>query len=106
MNAPNTLDDSCGAAERYASAEFQGRETGNVDLSARTKRYCWHSCVSWCLMLPFNQEDVLDYDVCEDDLNRKIADYSGTGDAAQVLKDITDVGRYVEVNGRLCQRRW
>ena len=49
------------------------------------------------LMLPFNQEDVLDYDVCEDDLNRKIADYSGTGDAAQVLKDITDVGRYVEV---------
>lgn len=31
VNAPNTLDDSCGAAERYAGAEFQGRETGNAD---------------------------------------------------------------------------
>lgn len=97
VNAPNTLDDGCGAAERYASAEFQGRETGNADFVCENEETLLAQLRELVLMLPFNQEDVLDYDVCEDDLNRKIADYSGTGDAAQVLKDITDVGRYVEV---------
>ena len=48
VNAPNTLDDSCGAAERYAGAEFQAGRLAMWILSARTKRYCWHSCVSWC----------------------------------------------------------
>ena len=97
VNAPNTLDDGCGAVERYAGAEFQGSETGNADFVCECEEELLAQLRELVLMLPFNQEDVLDYDVCEDDLNRKIEDYSQTADAAQVLKAITDSGRYVEV---------
>lgn len=97
VNAPNTLDDGCGSAERYAGAEFQGSETGNADFVCESEEELLAQLRELVLMLPFNQEDVLDYAVCEDDLNRKIADESASGDTAQVLKEITDAGRYVEV---------
>ena len=97
VNAPNTLDDSCGAAERYAGAEFQGRETGNADFVCENEETLLAQLRELVLMLPFNQEDVLDYDVCEDDLNRKIADYSGT-------EGYHGCRQICGSNGRLCQR--
>jgi len=97
VNAPNTLDDGCKAAEHYAGAVFQSTETGNADFICENEESLLAQLRELVLMLPLNQEDVLDYDVCEDDLNRKIEDYSQTGDTAQVLKAMTDSGRYVEV---------
>ena len=80
LNAPNTLDDACGNVARYADAAFQGSETGNVDFVCEDEAALLAQLQELVLMLPFNQGDVLAYDDCEDDLNRQIADYSGTGD--------------------------
>ena len=99
LNAPNTLEDACGDAGRYAGTGFQGSETGNVDFVCEDEASLLEQLRELILMLPFNQEDVLAYDDCEDDLNRQVADYSETGDTTQLLKDITDAGRYIEVTG-------
>lgn len=97
LNAPNTLDDACGDVGHYAGAAFQGSETGNVDFVCEDEEALLTQLRELVLMLPFNQEDVLAYDACEDDLNRQIADYSENGDTTQLLKAITDAGRYIEV---------
>lgn len=99
VNAPNTLDGNSIDKCNCAGAVFQSSEAGNVDFVCAEEAALLEQLRSLILMLPFNHEDVLAYDGCSDNLNRKTSDLSASADAALVLRELADVGQYLEVKG-------
>lgn len=99
VNAPNTLDGSSAEKCDCGSAAFQSRESGNADCVCDSEEELLEQLRGLILMLPFNHEDVLVYDGCADDLNRKTSDLSAAADAADVLKELSDNGQYIEIKG-------
>ncbi|MGN0204920.1 MAG: acyl-CoA carboxylase subunit beta [Coprococcus sp.] len=103
VNAPNTLDGNSVERCNCAGALFQSSEAGTVDFVCDGEISLLEQLRSLILMLPFNHEDVLVYDTCTDDLNRRTSDLSAAADAAQVLRELADAGQYIEVRSEFAK---
>lgn len=99
VNAPNVLDGNSVSKCNTAGADFQSREAGTVDMVCRTEEELFEQLRELLLMLPLNHEDILAYDECVDDLNRKTPGLSLVNDTAWMLQEITDAGHFIEVRG-------
>lgn len=90
VNSPNALDGNIDSKCNTASAEYQSKTAGLVDVVG-TEEEILGQIRSLICMLPANFEDDASYDECTDDLNRVCADLANaaedTGIAFATISD-------------------
>lgn len=97
VNAPNALDGNSTAKCDTASAEFQGSQSGIVDVIA-DEASIYAKIRDLVSMLPANNEEDAVEDDCTDDLNRVCADIANcAGDTALALSQIADNNAFFEI---------
>ena len=97
VNAPNALDGNSTAKCDTATADFQSKEVGIVDVTGDEDTVLGkiRELVS---LLPANNEDDASYEDCTDDLNRVCADLANcVGDTSILLSNIADNSVFFEV---------
>ncbi len=98
VNSPNALDGNYEAKKDTASADFQSKEAGTVDVVA-DEAEIYEKIRTLIAILPSNNSDFCQ-ESTEDDLNRIDADITGCkGDAATLLSRISDDYFFFEVKG-------
>ncbi|MBQ7581467.1 MAG: carboxyl transferase [Lachnospiraceae bacterium] len=93
VNSPNTLEGNYESKNDTASEKFQSEECGTVDFVAK-EADLYEKIRNLVVMLPDNNEANDTFEECEDDLNRVC---TPSDDAVEMLKQIADNNRYVEV---------
>ncbi len=97
VNAPNALDGNSAAKCDTASAEFQGSQSGIVDVIA-DEASIYAKIRDLVSMLPANNEEDAVEDDCTDDLNRVCADIANcAGDTVLALSQIADHNAFFEI---------
>ena len=97
VNSPNALDGNYTAKCDSASADFQSKESGIVDVVA-DEETIYAKIRELVTMLPGNNEDDASYEECTDDLNRVCADLENcAGDTSIALSTIADNNIFFEV---------
>lgn len=97
VNSPNALAGNDVTKCDTASAAFQSKETGLVDVVGSEEEIL-SQIRTLVSILPANNEDDMSYDECEDDLNRVSEDLAGwTGDTAKALAEISDGYFFMEL---------
>ena len=96
VNSPNALDGNIDSKCNTASAEYQSKTAGLVDV-AGTEEEILGQIRSLICMLPANFEDDASYDECTDDLNRVCADLANAAeDTGIALATISDNNIFFE----------
>ena len=97
VNSPNALDGNNADKCNTASADFQSKESGIVDVVA-DEATIFAQIRELVSFLPGNNEDDSCYDECTDDLNRACAGLENcVGDTAIALSNIADNNMFFEV---------
>lgn len=97
VNSPNALDGNYAQKLDSASADFQSKEAGIVDVVA-DEATIFAQIRELVSMLPGNNEDDASYEECNDDLNRVCADLANcAGDTSIALSQIADNNNFFEV---------
>ena len=90
VNAPNALDGNYTAKLDSASADFQSKESGIVDVVAKEDEI-FAKIRELVSMIPGNNEDDASYVECTDDLNRVCSELANcVGDTSIALSTIAD----------------
>ena len=84
LNSPNAIEGNEVSKCDTSSAEFQGKNTGLIDVVGSEEELLEEIRVLVC-MLPANNEDDASYDECLDDLNRICDGIEGIADDAALL---------------------
>lgn len=97
VNSPNALDGNNVSKCDSASADFQSRESGIVDVVA-DEAEIYAKIRALVAMLPGNNEDNASYEECTDDLNRLCPDLANcVGDTSIALSTIADNNAFFEI---------
>jgi acetyl-CoA carboxylase carboxyltransferase component len=97
VNSPNAIDGNNTSKCDTASADFQSKESGIVDVVA-DEDTIYAKIRELVTMLPGNNEDDIAYAECTDDLNRVCADLENcVGDTSIALSTIADNNVFFEV---------
>ncbi len=97
VNSPNALCENYEEKLNTASAAFQAKEAGMVDVVA-SEDEIFAQIRQLVAILPENNEENGAFDECTDDLNRVCADLANcAGDTSIALSQIADNGIYVEM---------
>ncbi len=97
VNSPNALDGNNISKCDSSSADFQGSESGIVDVVAEEAEI-FAKIRQLVSMLPGNNEDDASYEECTDDLNRVCAGLANcVGDTSIALSAIADNNIFFEV---------
>ncbi|MBQ7944729.1 MAG: carboxyl transferase [Lachnospiraceae bacterium] len=103
VNSPNALDGNNADKCNTASAEFQSKESGLVDVVA-DEATIFAQIRELVSLLPGNNEDDSCYDECTDDLNRACAELVNcVGDTSIALSNIADNNMFFEVKAAYAQ---
>ena len=96
VNSPNALEGNIDSKCDTASAEYQSKTAGLVDVTG-TEEEILGQIRSLICMLPANFEDDASYDECTDDLNRVCADLANAAeDTGIALATISDNNIFFE----------
>ena len=96
VNSPNTIDANYEAKCDTASADFQSRQTGNVDYMGEEQEIL-EKIRELIQLLPENYESGTAYEECEDDLNRICEGIENCADDMQALLEmVSDEGLFFE----------
>jgi acetyl-CoA carboxylase carboxyltransferase component len=97
VNSPNAIDGNNTSKCDTASADFQSKESGIVDVVADEDTIL-AKIRELVTMLPGNNEDDASYEECTDDLNRVCADLANcVGDTSIALSTIADNNVFFEI---------
>jgi acetyl-CoA carboxylase carboxyltransferase component len=97
VNSPNAIDGNNTSKCDTASADFQSKESGIVDVVA-DENTIFAQIRELVTMLPGNNEDNASYEECTDDLNRVCADIENcVGDTSIALSTIADNNAFFEL---------
>jgi acetyl-CoA carboxylase carboxyltransferase component len=97
VNSPNAIDGNNTSKCDTASADFQSKESGIVDVVA-DEETIYAKIRELVSMLPGNNEDDASYEECTDDLNRVCADLANcVGDTSIALSTIADNNVFFEI---------
>jgi acetyl-CoA carboxylase carboxyltransferase component len=97
VNSPNAIDGNNTSKCDTATADFQSKESGIVDVVA-DEATIFAQIRELVSMLPGNNEDNASYEECTDDLNRVCADLANcVGDTSIALSTIADNNAFFEV---------
>jgi acetyl-CoA carboxylase carboxyltransferase component len=97
VNSPNALDGNNTSKCDTASADFQSKESGIVDVVA-DEETIFAKIRELVTMLPANNEDNSSYEDCTDDLNRVCPDLANcVGDTSIAISTIADNNVFFEV---------
>jgi acetyl-CoA carboxylase carboxyltransferase component len=97
VNSPNAIDGNNTSKCDTASADFQSKESGIVDVVADEDTVL-AKIRELVTMLPGNNEDDASYEECTDDLNRVCADLANcVGDTSIALSTIADNNVFFEI---------
>jgi acetyl-CoA carboxylase carboxyltransferase component len=97
VNSPNAIDGNNTSKCDTASADFQSKESGIVDVVADEDTIL-AKIRELVTMLPGNNEDDASYEECTDDLNRVCADLANcVGDTSIALSTIADNNAFFEI---------
>ncbi len=103
VNSPNALDGNNADKCNTASADFQSKESGIVDVVA-DEATIFAQIRELVSLLPGNNEDDSCYDECTDDLNRACAELANcVGDTSIALSNIADNNMFFEVKAAYAQ---
>ncbi len=103
VNSPNALDGNNTDKCNTASADFQSKESGIVDVVA-DEATIFAQIRELVSLLPGNNEDDSCYDECTDDLNRACAELANcVGDTSIALSNIADNNMLFEVKAAYAQ---
>jgi acetyl-CoA carboxylase carboxyltransferase component len=97
VNSPNAIDGNNTSKCDSASADFQSKESGIVDVVA-DEATIFANIRELVSLLPGNNEDNASYEECTDDLNRVCPDLANcVGDTSIALSTIADNNSFFEV---------
>jgi acetyl-CoA carboxylase carboxyltransferase component len=97
VNSPNAIDGNNTSKCDTASADFQSKESGIVDVVA-DEETIYAKIRELVSMLPGNNEDDASYEECTDNLNRVCADLANcVGDTSIALSTIADNNVFFEI---------
>jgi acetyl-CoA carboxylase carboxyltransferase component len=97
VNSPNAIDGNNTSKCDTASADFQSKESGIVDVVA-DEDAIFAKIRELVTMLPGNNEDDASYEECTDDLNRVCPDVANcVGDTSIALSTIADNNVFFEI---------
>ncbi len=103
VNSPNALEGNNADKCNTASADFQSKESGIVDVVA-DEATIFAQIRELVSLLPGNNEDDSCYDECTDDLNRACAELANcVGDTSIALSNIADNNMFFEVKAAYAQ---
>ena len=103
VNSPNALDGNNADKCNTASADFQSKECGIIDVVA-DEATIFAQIRELVSLLPGNNEDDSCYDECTDDLNRACAELANcVGDTSIALSNIADNNMFFEVKAAYAQ---
>ena len=103
VNSPNALAGNTEAKNDTASATFQAKECGNVDVVA-SESEIYAQIRELVSFLPSNNEENGAFADCTDDINRAVADVANcAGDTSIALSMIADDNQYFELKSEYAQ---
>lgn len=103
VNSPNALAGNTEAKNDTASATFQAKECGNVDVVA-SESEIYAQIRELVSFLPSNNEENGAFADCEDDINRAVADIANcAGDTSIALSLLADNNNYFELKSDYAQ---
>ena len=96
LNSPNAVTGNYTEKCDTSSAVFQAEETGVVDAIGSEDEII-EGIRDLVSVLPSNNEEDLSADITDDDLNRAVAGIESMKDKSEMIKQISDNGKFIEL---------